>query len=226
MSQASAARSAKTAEVRVLTVSATYGAGGSVIAPGVAKALGLDFFDRLIHGDETRNVDSIMERLTREERDQAPPGRIVTGLSSLSSTIGLPVLGMDDLDPRGQLRRQVETSVSRVAGDAGGVILGRAAAVVLSGHPTAFNVRLHGPGNRCLAQGAAIEGVPESVARQHQADSDRSWGRFVTRLFDRDPSDPKLYHLVLDATVLPLDASIELIAGAARAFWKRAGLPE
>ena len=56
MSQASAA---KFARVRVLTVSATYGAGGSVIAPGVAKALGLDFFDRLIHGDETRNVERV-----------------------------------------------------------------------------------------------------------------------------------------------------------------------
>lgn len=212
--------------VRVLTVSATYGAGGSVIAPGVAHALGLDFFDRLIHGDETRNVDSIKERLTREERDQAPPGRIVSGLSSLSSTIGLPVVGLDDLDPRGQLRRQVQTSVSRVAADAGGVILGRAAAVVLGTHPTAFNVRLHGPSDRCLRQGATIEGVTESVARQHQADSDRSWGRFVTRLFDRDPADPKLYHLVLDSTVLPLDASIALISGAARAFWEQAGLPE
>ncbi|MEO6124964.1 MAG: cytidylate kinase-like family protein [Ilumatobacteraceae bacterium] len=216
----------KLSRVRVLSVSATYGAGGSVIAPGVAKELGLDFFDRLIHGDETRNVDSIMERLTREERDQAPPGRIVSGLSSLSSTIGLPVLGVDDLDPRGQLRRQVQTSVSRVASDAGGVILGRAAAVVLGSHPTAFNVRLHGPSDRCLRQGAAIEGVTEAVARQHQTDSDRSWGRFVTRLFDRDPSDSKLYHLVLDTTVLPLDASIALISGAARAFWKQAGLPD
>jgi len=210
----------------VLTVSAIYGAGGSVIAPGVASALGLDFFDRLIQGDETRNVDSIMERLTREERDQAPPGRIVAGLSSLSSTIGLPVLGVDDLDPRGQLRRQVETSVSRVAADAGGVILGRAAAVVLSDHPTAFNVRLHGPSDRCLRQGAAIEGVTESVARQHQTESDRSWGRFVTRLFDRDPADSKLYHVVLDSTAIPIEASIELIATFARAFWKQCGLPD
>lgn len=220
------ATTANMARVRVLTVSATYGAGGSLIAPGLAKALGLDFFDRLIHGDETRNALSIMERLTSEERDQAPPGRIVSSLSSLSSTIGLPILGVDDLDPRGQLRRQVETSVSRVAGDAGGVILGRAAAVVLADHPTAFNIRLHGPSGRCLAQGASIEGVEESVARQHQADSDRSWGRFVTRLFDRDPADPKLYHVVLDSTALPVEASIELLAGAARAFWKQAGLPE
>jgi hypothetical protein len=213
-------------KVRVLTVSATYGAGGSVVAPGLAKALGLDFFDRLIHGDESRNVDTIMERLTREERDQVPPGRIVAGLSSLSSTIGLPVTGIDDLDPRGQLRRQVETSVSRVASDGGGVILGRAAAVVLAGHPTAFNVRLQGPPDRCLAQGMGIEGVTESVAREHQSDSDRSWSRFVSRLFDRDPADARLYHLVVDSTAIPLDVCIEVIASAASAFWRQAGVAD
>ena len=212
------------AKVRVITVSAVYGAGGSVIAPGLAKRLGLDFYDRLIHPDETRSVDNIMERLSREERDQSPPGRIMAGLSSLSSTIGLPILGAEDLDPRGHLRRHVEQSVTRVT-DAGGVILGRAAAVVLAGHPTSFHVRLHGPAERCLAQGMKIEGAEVSVARVHQADTDRSWARFVSRLFDRDAADPKLYHLVLDSTAVPLDACIEVIASAATAFWRRAGVP-
>jgi hypothetical protein len=209
--------------VRVLTVSATYGAGGSVIAPGVAQRLELEFFDRLIHPEEKRSVDTIMERLTGEERDQAPPGRIIAGLSSLSSTIGLPVLGPDDLDPRGQLRRQVETSVWRVANGTGGVILGRAAAVVLGGHATAFHVRVHGPTDRCLAQGMAIEELDRDRARSHQADADRSWTRFVSRLFDRDAADPNLYHLVLDSTAVPLGACIDVIATAAKAFWQRAG---
>ena len=212
------------AKVRVLTVSATYGAGGSVIAPGLANRLGLSFFDRLIHGDGRPTADTILERLSSEERDQAPPGRIVTSLSSLSSTIGLPVMGVDDLDPRGQLRRQVETSVQRVAADAGGVILGRGAAVVLAGHPSAFHVRLRGSTERCVLQAMSIEGVSHSVAKAHQADTDRSWSRFVTRLFDRDPADPKLYHVVLDSTAVPLDACIDLIAAAANAYWERAGI--
>ncbi len=211
-------------KVRVLTVSATYGAAGSVIAPQLAERLGLDFFDRLIHGDQSRSADTIMERLTREERDQAPPGRIIAGLSSLTSTIGMPVMGVEEMDPRGQLRRQVETSVSRVAADAGGVILGRAAAVVLAGHPTSFHVRLHGPTDRCLSQGMSLEGVSRAVARNNQSDTDRSWSRFVTRLFDRDPADARLYHLVIDSTVIPIDACVEVIAGAATAFWRNAGV--
>lgn len=209
--------------VRLVTISATYGAGASVVAPGLATRLGLQFFDRLIKGDQGQAVDQIMERLTNEEREQTPPGRIIAGLSSLSSTIGLPMAGIEDLDPRGQLRRQVEIGVSRIASDRGGVILGRAAAVVLAEHPASLHVRLHGPAERCLEQGMRIEGISREAARTHQTETDRSWSRFVTRLFDRDPADVRLYHLVIDSTTVPLEACVELIAVAASALWQRVG---
>src|SRR5262245_50785951 len=52
---------------KVVTVSATYGAGASVIAPKVAERLGLPFFERLIHDPTTATAASIVERLTAEE---------------------------------------------------------------------------------------------------------------------------------------------------------------
>lgn len=206
--------------VRVVTISATYGAGGSVIAPALAAALKMDFFDRLVHPDNSPSVDTIMERLSLEEREQSPPGRIFASLSSLSSTIGLPVMSLDDMDPRISLRRQVENSVQRIGAE-GGVVLGRAAAVVLADHPRSFHVRLHGPPDRCILQGMAIEDVSHAVARTHQADTDKSWSRFVSRLFDRDPADPKLYHLMVDSTAVPMNACVDLIGRAATAFWER-----
>jgi cytidylate kinase len=206
-----------------VTVSAVYGAGGSVIAPALARRLGLPFFDRLIH-DATESSDTvrdaITERLSREERDQAPPGRLVASLANLTSVLGLPAPGAEEVDTRGRLRRQVATSVSQIAASTGGVILGRAAAVVLDDTPGTFHVRLIGSSHRCLAQGASIEGVSTDEARKRQADTDRAWSRFVTRLFDRDPADSTLYHLVLDTTVMSLDDAVALIATAAEMSWK------
>ncbi len=207
---------------RVVTVSARYGAAGSVIAPRLAERLGMRFFDRLIHGAETANVESIVERLTVEEDQQTPPGPIVAGLTRVGAALGLPTPAQDDVDVKRELRRRVEASVSQISTTGGGVILGRAAAVVLADHPMSFNVRLAGPAERCLAQGMSIEGVSKAVAREHQESADRSWTRFVTRLFDRDPADPRLYHLMVDSTVIPVEACVELIAGAASAFWERA----
>lgn len=202
----------------VVTISATYGAGGSVIAPRLAERLRMQFFDRLLHNTEGQQAASIVERFTDAEREQAPATGILASLANLTSVLGLPVSGAD-ADPRRQLRRQVETSVQEVVAGGGGVILGRAAAVVLAGNPSAFNVRLMGPPERRLLQGMAIEGVAEAEGRAHQADTDKAWSKFVLRLFDKDPSDPALYHLVIDATALPLDASVDLIATAAQAFW-------
>ena len=87
-------------------------------------------------------------------------------------------------------------------------------------HPSAFHVRVDGPVERRIAQGAAIEGVSHDVAEAHQQDTDK-WARFVQRLFDRDPADVRLYHLVIDSTAFPLDDVVETLAFAATAFWER-----
>ena len=40
----------------LITVSATYGTGGSVIAPRLADAMGLPFVDRLISADTSQDA--------------------------------------------------------------------------------------------------------------------------------------------------------------------------
>ncbi len=206
---------------RVVTVSATYGAGGSVVAPKLAERLGVPFYDRLTHGPETRAPERIEERLTEEERGQSPPGRLVSSLSHLSGALGIPVPGAGDLDPNAELRQKVAESVWRVTEAGGGVILGRGAAVVLTAHPTSFHVRLDGPGERRIAQGMRVEGVSEDEAHAHQQDTDKAWSKFVQRLFAHDPSDPRLYHLIVDSTAVPLADVIEIVQAAATAFWER-----
>ena len=100
--------------------------------------------------------------------------------------------------------------------DGGGVILGRAAAVVL-GKDRGFHVRLDGPPARRIALGAAIEGVSQEQARAHMHTADTARTAYVRRLYRADPADASLYHLVIDSTAIPLDAVIELILAATRA---------
>jgi cytidylate kinase len=113
----------------------------------------------------------------------------------------------------------VEESIQRVARDTGGVILGRAGAIVLGRRPGAFHVRLDGPPERRRAQAVRIEGVDEATARERQVDTDRARTRYVGRLYGCDPADPGLYHLVVDSTAMPLPGCVEVIATAAETFW-------
>jgi cytidylate kinase len=98
----------------------------------------------------------------------------------------------------------------------GGVILGRAAAVVL-GKDRGFHVRLDGPAARRVAQGAVVEGISEEEARERLRAADKARTAYVRRLYRCDPADLSLYHLVIDSTAIPLDTVIELIITAARA---------
>ena len=115
------------------------------------------------------------------------------------------------------LRGHGETGIHRLLADGGGgVILGRGAAVVL-GKDHGFHVRLDGPAERRVVQGAAIEGISDEQARERLGAADKARTAYVRRLYRTDPADPSLYHLVIDSTAMPLDTVVELILVAARA---------
>jgi cytidylate kinase len=122
------------------------------------------------------------------------------------------------------LRGHGEAGIHRLlATEGGGVILGRGAAVVL-GRNHGFHVRLDGPADRRIVQGAAIEGISEDQARQRLRTADKARTAYVRRLYRCDPADASHYHLVIDSTAMPLDTVIELIVTAARAH--EAPIPE
>jgi cytidylate kinase len=202
---------------RLVTVSATYGAGGSVVAPRLADRLGLQFADRLIPATDEPSPGPGSERVTEEERRQKSRSRFLTRLALVTGGLGLPVPQAEDLaDP---VRERVQQSIEGLTRTTGAVILGRAAAVVLAGHAGAFHVRLDGPVERRVGRAMTIEGTDESTARTRLEETDRARARYVERLYGRDASDPALYHLILDSTVLSAGASVEVLATAALAFW-------
>ena len=204
---------------RVVTVSATYGAGGSVVAPRLAQLLGLPFADRLIPAIDAAIAEPGRERVTEEERRQTSTGRFLARLAHMTGGLGLPVPTAQDMaDP---IRQRVEESIATLVAGGGAVILGRAGAVVLADHERAFHVRLDGPYERRVARAMSIEGTDTDTARARLEETDRARSRYVERLYGCDPADPALYHLILDATVLATDDCVELIARAAAAFWGR-----
>jgi hypothetical protein len=204
---------------RVVTMSATYGAGGSIIGPRLADQLGLPFADRLIPARDAPAPAIGTEQVTDAERLQVSRSRFLARLAQLTGGLGLPVPHPDDLtDP---VRQRVEQSIHELVGSGGAVILGRAAALVLADDPQAFHVRLDGPETRRAARAMAIEGIDDATARARLVETDRARARYVDRLYGQDPTDRRLYHLVLDSTVLATDDCINVLAAAAEAFWNQ-----
>ena len=213
---------------RVVTVSASYGSSGSLIAPAVAARLGLPFYDRLIParnaaddagaaGTAGTAGTEVGERLTEDERLAARRTSFLDRLAHLTGGLGLPVPAGEDIGDH--VRDAVERSIREIAAGRGGVVLGRGAMIVLAGQPGAFHVRLDGPGDRRCARAMAFEGIGEATTRDRMVETDRARARYLSRLYGRDAHDPALYHLLLDSTVLPVEACVRLLVDAATAFW-------
>jgi cytidylate kinase len=202
--------------VRLVTVSASYGAGGSVVAPALAERLGLPFLHRVTTSEgHPVPPGPCDEQLSEEELKATPVHRLL-----VSFTEAMPV-GPTQSAPSAHhqdrhLRGHGEAGIHRLLAVGGGVILGRAAAVVL-GKDRGFHVRLDGPAERRVAQGAVVEGISEQEARTRLRAADKARTAYVRRLYRCDPADASLYHLVIDSTAMPLEAVIELILAGARA---------
>src|SRR5579863_4248989 len=150
----------------LVTVSASYGAGGSVVAPALARRLGVPFLIRAttitggLAGDEP-----CVEQLATDETHLTPPHRLLAYLTQAmpaGPTQSPPPSRYQDQG----LRRHCEEGIRRLADAGAGVILGRGAAVVL-GKRSGFHVRLDGPPGPRAAQGAVIEKISEDQARRH-----------------------------------------------------------
>lgn len=205
----------------IVTISAQFGAGGSVIGPRVAQALGVPFLDRVLPA-------TVAERL-HEPLDAVLPYDWEGTSWSLSrwQQWGLAWVAMAPLDWASPLNevwwqtpwqfRDQMTALLRAQAAAGGaVILGRAAAVVLADVPNALHVRLFGPAPARVRQASQWLGLTEAEAQQKLPIVDRAREAYVRVLYHADPDDWRWYHLALDTTRIGVEAAVQTIVRLAR----------
>lgn len=206
----------------VVTISASYGAGGSVIAPRLSDLLGLPFIDRLLSPEATVAAGGSQEGLVAGEQEASPTGRILSYFARaayVGSVMAPEVVPPEPLMDDEAIKQRGEAPLRAVAKGAPAVILGRAAAVVLKDRPRAYHLRLDGPLDRRIAWAAPHEGLSLDAARKRQDETDRARTQFVKRLYRTDPTATDLYHMVLDPTVLGIDGAIKVISAALESFF-------
>jgi hypothetical protein len=201
----------------VVTVSASFGAGGAEIAPAVAQRLGLPFHDRVIPAQVAGRLGvPVAEAEANDETITRGLWRLVSSLGTMPDPVG-GVLPTSTLPDERAYRVQTERVLGEIAESLGGVVLGRAAAMVLRDRPDVLHVRLDGPADRRLAAAVAHSGRPEDQVRRDQEAADRARVAYVRHFYRCDPAESRHYHLVVDSTALPHDAVVELVVTAARA---------
>ena len=202
----------------VVTVSAAYGAGGTIIGPGIAERLGVPFLDRAVPAGVASGLGVSLEHAMA--RDEQPTGWLHRLLLSAAPRSNEYMLGYDPPRPvplsDSEFVEHTEKVIRSTIARGGGVVLGRAGAAVLGEHPGALHVRLDGDPQRRARQAVRELGVTENQAREALERNDQARTAYVRQFYRLDPTDPSLYHLVIDSTRLPLSTCVDVITAAAR----------
>src|ERR1035438_3906987 len=198
-----------------VTISAGYGAGGSVVAPEVAKRLGLPVLDRAISSRVAALLQVTVPEAEGGEIRRPLVDRVLGLFTPLAG--GLLCAGTDAAPPEAvpppddaALFRQHAEAIMNEALAAGAVILGRAGAAAFRSRPDVLRVRLFGPREARIAQASHIENVDAPAARQLLPEVDHARAHYVWRLYGVSIDDPDLFDLQVDSTALPLDACADL----------------
>jgi cytidylate kinase len=201
----------------VVAISASYGAGGSRIAPAVAERLNVPFLDRAIPMSAADRLGISADAESDEERRRGSwLERALSGFAG--GDTGVPAPLPSDSGSTERLRRETEERLLAQAGSGSGVILGRAAVIVLRDDPSTLRVRLDGPPTGRLEQAMRLAEIERESAVEAMRRLDRIHAEWTRHFYGVELTDPSLYHLMLDSTSLPFDACVELIVIARHAL--------
>jgi cytidylate kinase len=206
----------------VIALSASYGAGGTVIGPELAQRLGVPFVDRAIPAAVAARLEISVDDAAAhdEEARESFLDRLLRGF--IGTDIGVPAPVPAETFTSEDFRKATEEVLLRQAATGEGVILGRAAVVVLRDDPRVLRVRLDGPREARISRAMTLGGVDRQTAERALARLDRTHAEYTRQFYGVEIKDCSLYHLVIDSTAIATDACVELIALGADSLSRRA----
>lgn len=208
----------------LITISASYAAGGSVIGPQVARRLGATFVDRAIPVAVAEEMGVSVEEASA--LSEGTGTRWWEAFAWMSPLGGLsPVMADGHYTDERSLIRATESELHRIADEGPAVVLGHAAAIVLAERPDAVHVRLDGSVDGRVVNATEQHAIDADDAAELLAKNDKLRSGYVTHFYRHDPADPQLYDLVIDTVRLswPRAADLIVLAAAGQTGTSRAG---
>lgn len=203
----------------LVALSASYGAGGSVIGPALADRLDVPFIDRAIPLAVADRLDVPYDDAAAHDQ-QVSTGWLQRVLSGFVGTdTGAPAPLPPEMFSSEDFRRATEEVLLHQAATGSGVILGRGGVVLLREDPRALRVRLDGPAAGRVSQAMRLDAsLDREGAERALRQFDRTHAAYLQQFYGVDVRDSTLYHLVLDSTSIELSACVEIIDRAAHSL--------
>lgn len=188
----------------IITISRQLGAGETSVAPALAERLGWEIADQSIINRECEITGlSLPHAQQWDERDPNLIDRLHGQGGEFAAFLQSSRQVMQELAAKGNV-----------------VIIGRAGALMLRGHPNALHVRLISDMPFRIRRVMEVRWVDERAAKAAITRHDMNTMLFYRNIFRASPNDPMLYDMVLRTDVLGIDRVVNLLASQ---FEKREG---
>ena len=193
----------------VLSISRQFGAGGKTLGQRVAQRLGYEFIDEGLLQKVAEQANVSIKWVEGVQREAG--GRLMRVLSSLvpSSFIDRH-LGESGADF--DEKRYVEfltRIVLDLAVEDNVIILGRGSQFILRDRPETLRVLLVAERADRIKFMEQMYNMPPDKAEAMVTRESRKRERFLANFHRGDPNDPSLYHMVLNTSLVPLEAAEE-----------------
>ncbi len=217
----------------MVTFSRQLGAGGSEIATGVAKALGLRIIDREAI-DRAAIQAGVPEVALHELGYEGRRGLMQKILNALKTSPAIPsIIEMQrgesvapfPMPPRGILTpampllsaamedyvRIVGMVILNIAREGNVLIIGRASQMLLRDAPQALHLQVVAPLSHRTEKLMRVEGLTQREATQRILSSDAARADYLRRYYGVNWLDPQLYDLVINTARISIQTAIQLV---------------
>lgn len=183
---------------RIITVEREYGAGGSLVAAGLARHKGWQLLDQQLTC-EIAKLASVDERAVacREEKCDPLLHRLARVFWRGSYERSLPISD-DKVFGADELVEHAREVIEKKAEEGNCVIVGRGAPYILRARPDSFHVFVYGSRETKIRRLVKLK-MSEKDATEMVDTIDRERAAFVRKYFNADWPCRRLYHLMLNS---------------------------
>jgi cytidylate kinase len=196
----------------VVTISRQFGAGGWTLGKKLCERFGFGLVTEEVI-DSLARVEKVSPDWLRAVEMEAA-SKLLGAISSVAST-GL-FYRSPSPEAKGYEQKRYIDFLTRVMGamaDRGGyVIVGRGGQFILRHHPKAVHVMLTGEYEDRVQFLMKTYDLSRSEAEESVKEKERQRASVASKIFETDVNDPKLYHVILNTSLVPFDWGVEMAA--------------
>src|SRR5664279_1044882 len=200
--------------IRIITVEREYGSQGAEYALNLARRLNWKLIDHCLIDDIARKAGVSSEQAERYD-ERLDPWYYRVGKAfwhgSIERMPGIPDAEVFDSESSVKL---VDECLHEATEAGKCVVVGRGAASVLSGVHGAFHVFVYASMGRKIRWFEKNFPQHASIAEQELLETDRRRAAYIRRFHDRDWTDRRLYHLMMNSC-MGFDAMVSATIDAA-----------